>query len=365
MRSRLFATAGLAGAGLGSVLMADILDRRRIEADPPASTAEHRARRRDPHRRGRRRRPAARRDLRPGGRAARRARPRLDVLLEVLAPAGPRPRRRTTASSPTTCAATAASGTPDGRRLVARPLADDLEAVLVAAVGDERPALLAGPLAGRDDDRRLGRALQRLGRPARQRRGADQHGPRRPDHRSRCWSRRRTRWPRRGRRSARLVLGVGVAAARPRPDPVTHRAVRAVALSPSAGPGRRALQRADGPRAATRASAPAAAASCRGWTCSTALEHLNVPTLVIAGERDRLTPPAHSHRLAEALPDSRGVLELEGSGHMGPLERPAEVNRALRELVAPRANARRRCGGSRGRCRRGRRSTPGGRCRCR
>jgi pimeloyl-ACP methyl ester carboxylesterase len=64
-----------------------------------------------------------------------------------------------------------------------------------------------------------------------------------------------------------------------------------------------------------------------------ALAKLTVPTLVIVGDRDRLTPPEQSRRIAEALPSPAGLLELEGTGHMSPLERPAEVADAIADLV--------------------------------
>lgn len=67
------------------------------------------------------------------------------------------------------------------------------------------------------------------------------------------------------------------------------------------------------------------------------LEHvlpdLNVPTLVMAGELDRLTPPSHARRIAAELPNLQALIELPGTGHMGPLERPAEVAGALRALA--------------------------------
>ena len=58
-----------------------------------------------------------------------------------------------------------------------------------------------------------------------------------------------------------------------------------------------------------------------------AVASITVPTLVIAGDRDRLTPPAHARRIAEALPYPAGLLELPETGHMSPLERPREVAR--------------------------------------
>ncbi|MEU8173455.1 alpha/beta hydrolase [Microbispora hainanensis] len=64
-----------------------------------------------------------------------------------------------------------------------------------------------------------------------------------------------------------------------------------------------------------------------------ALETLKrVQTLVMVGEGDRLTPPAHGRRIAEALPDARFV-RIPGAGHMIGYERPELVNRELTGLI--------------------------------
>lgn len=61
---------------------------------------------------------------------------------------------------------------------------------------------------------------------------------------------------------------------------------------------------------------------------------LTVPTLVVAGEDDRLTPPIHARRIAHDLPVPAGLIELPATGHMSPLERPRELTDALERLVA-------------------------------
>ena len=65
-----------------------------------------------------------------------------------------------------------------------------------------------------------------------------------------------------------------------------------------------------------------------------AVPRLTVPTIVIVGAEDRLTPPAHARRIAEALPQLRRLTVLPDTGHMTPLERPNEVTAALVELAA-------------------------------
>jgi pimeloyl-[acyl-carrier protein] methyl ester esterase len=52
-----------------------------------------------------------------------------------------------------------------------------------------------------------------------------------------------------------------------------------------------------------------------------ALPEIQQPTLVIAGERDKLTPPEASYYLARALPSARGV-EVAGAAHAPFLSHP-------------------------------------------
>lgn len=63
------------------------------------------------------------------------------------------------------------------------------------------------------------------------------------------------------------------------------------------------------------------------------VRELAVPTAVISGTADRLTPFAHARELAEALPECAGLHELAGLGHMTPIEAPEAVGGLLRQLV--------------------------------
>jgi pimeloyl-ACP methyl ester carboxylesterase len=129
------------------------------------------------------------------------------------------------------------------------------------------------------------------------------------------------------------VVLLGLAAPLPpRPDPITHRAVRYIALAPSASPAavRHTEEMVLGVRPRVRALF---GREMSRLDLRDRVEHLTVPTLVMAGEADRLTPPVHARDLAGSLPDCTGMVELEGTGHMGPVERAAEVNDALRDLA--------------------------------
>ena len=59
---------------------------------------------------------------------------------------------------------------------------------------------------------------------------------------------------------------------------------------------------------------------------------LKVPTLVIVGGKDRLTPPAQARKLADLLPDSR-LIEIPDVGHTSFLEAHEVVNQHIRNLA--------------------------------
>jgi pimeloyl-ACP methyl ester carboxylesterase len=62
------------------------------------------------------------------------------------------------------------------------------------------------------------------------------------------------------------------------------------------------------------------------------LVDIDVPTVVIVGRQDQVTPPPRSAEMAADIATSRLVV-LEECGHMSPLERPAEVTAALRRWL--------------------------------
>ncbi|TJZ41456.1 alpha/beta hydrolase [Streptomyces piniterrae] len=71
-----------------------------------------------------------------------------------------------------------------------------------------------------------------------------------------------------------------------------------------------------------------------GLELTSGVARLEMPTAVLAGTADRLTPIVHARRLAAVLPDCRGLTELPGLGHMTPIEDPGAVAARLRELVS-------------------------------
>jgi pimeloyl-ACP methyl ester carboxylesterase len=63
------------------------------------------------------------------------------------------------------------------------------------------------------------------------------------------------------------------------------------------------------------------------------VRELRVPTAVVVGTADRLTPPVQARALVAALPNCVGSTELPGLGHMTPIEAPELVTGRIRELV--------------------------------
>lgn len=57
-----------------------------------------------------------------------------------------------------------------------------------------------------------------------------------------------------------------------------------------------------------------------------------VPTLVLCGDADALTPPALAQEIADGIPGAELVV-VEPSGHLATLEQPAAVNRAMIEWL--------------------------------
>ncbi|WP_416476433.1 alpha/beta fold hydrolase [Streptomyces sp. LKA04] len=64
------------------------------------------------------------------------------------------------------------------------------------------------------------------------------------------------------------------------------------------------------------------------------VRELRMPVEIVVGTADRLTPPSQARALTAALPDCVGLTELEGLGHMTPVEAPELVTGKIRALAA-------------------------------
>jgi pimeloyl-ACP methyl ester carboxylesterase len=80
-------------------------------------------------------------------------------------------------------------------------------------------------------------------------------------------------------------------------------------------------------------------AARRGWfeamgsmDLRACLPRITLPTVVMVGTLDRLTPPHHTDALVAAIPGAR-LVSLDELGHQLPLEAPDEVTSAIRSLL--------------------------------
>jgi pimeloyl-ACP methyl ester carboxylesterase len=68
--------------------------------------------------------------------------------------------------------------------------------------------------------------------------------------------------------------------------------------------------------------------ACDRFDLMNQVQDIRVPTLIIAGTVDQMTPLKYSQYLRDQIPDSE-LAEIKDGGHMLALEKPLEVTRAL------------------------------------
>jgi len=142
-----------------------------------------------------------------------------------------------------------------------------------------------------------------------------------------------TRWPRAVELVGRSALGMPTPLGRQ--SPLAYRGVQYVALSPQASPAQVAFCQEIVLGCRARARGKWGSALSR-LDLRESLTHLRVPTTVLVGSADRLTPPGHARRLAEALEHDGHLdelIELPGVGHMSTVEDAPRVNAEIRRLL--------------------------------
>jgi 3-oxoadipate enol-lactonase len=65
---------------------------------------------------------------------------------------------------------------------------------------------------------------------------------------------------------------------------------------------------------------------------TSALASIAVPTLIIVGDGDAITPPAVAEAMQREIKGSKRAV-IRGAGHMSPVEQPAQVNQAIRRFL--------------------------------
>ena len=74
--------------------------------------------------------------------------------------------------------------------------------------------------------------------------------------------------------------------------------------------------------------------ACNRFDLCGRISEIALPTLILSGSEDRLTPVKYGHFLRDRIPGSR-LVEIQGAGHMMALERPGEFTRAVLEFLVP------------------------------
>ena len=62
------------------------------------------------------------------------------------------------------------------------------------------------------------------------------------------------------------------------------------------------------------------------------IENIRAPTLIIAGEEDKVYPPELARGMAQRIPGAE-FASMKGAGHLANLEHPDEFNRILRDFL--------------------------------
>lgn len=73
--------------------------------------------------------------------------------------------------------------------------------------------------------------------------------------------------------------------------------------------------------------------ACNRFDVKARLQEIKLPTLILCGEEDKLTPVKYSAFLSEHIPGSRLVL-IPQAGHMVMVEKPEPVNTAIEEFIS-------------------------------
>jgi pimeloyl-ACP methyl ester carboxylesterase len=73
--------------------------------------------------------------------------------------------------------------------------------------------------------------------------------------------------------------------------------------------------------------------ACERYDVQGRLGEIRLPTLVVCGAADKMTPERNVRRLTQGIRDSRFTL-IQSAGHMVMLEKPSELDEAIQEFLA-------------------------------
>lgn len=73
-------------------------------------------------------------------------------------------------------------------------------------------------------------------------------------------------------------------------------------------------------------------AACNAFDVMARLQEISETVLILSAEDDLLTPPKYAQFLHQGIPNS-SIVSISQAGHLSPIERPNDVNRAIREFL--------------------------------
>jgi len=121
------------------------------------------------------------------------------------------------------------------------------------------------------------------------------------------------------------------------PTPLSYRVVRWIGMTKSASPAQIAFTERI-VLACKRDVRALCGGTLSGLDLYESIASLSVPTVIIGGACDKLTPPSHVRRLADVLPHVVEEIVVDDCGHMGPVSHPERVSEAIVRLVADHAH---------------------------
>jgi len=131
--------------------------------------------------------------------------------------------------------------------------------------------------------------------------------------------------------AGRLILGSPLPLPKG-PTPLSFRAVRWIGLHPTASPAEVAF--CERIVLSTKSDVRALCGhTLSGLDLQESIASLSVPTVIVGGESDKLTPPPHIHRLADALPHVVEKIVIPDCGHIALVSHPDLVTEPILRLV--------------------------------
>jgi len=116
------------------------------------------------------------------------------------------------------------------------------------------------------------------------------------------------------------------------PTPLSYRVVRWIGMTKSASPAEIAFTERI-VLACKRDVRALCGGTLSGLDLYESIASLSAPTVIVGGAEDKLTPPSHVRRLADALPHVVEKIVIDDCGHMGPVSHPKRVAEPILRLV--------------------------------